>query len=352
MKILILSVFSMLFGSNTILFEKSEIILNQDNQSVEYLLSEVVKGKSSSFTLEFDYQATCVKKETERKVCQNSLGEEIAFTQNGMNYNADGTESIANPFEKSENTCAGTLITKIDTTYPCSSANLYFVQNSLKVRDRINFQSNVEVYAQNQIGLKSPSFYQNSTKTKNIHVKLDYTFEDVDSKISLSVKDNDLKTTIYEKSAYGELSTFDGLIFQGKGFCVNSSISSGESTPNPFGSESCDEQTYKIPLTFNNFTLSLIKPVSTVSFPVVQGWNLKGIESSVTDLSTIFNSECVRTVWTYKNGGWKAFYPSQNGSNLNTLEKYDGFWINAKQDCQIGVHSLTSLESRVPPNFN
>lgn len=107
--------------------------------------------------------------------------------------------------------------------------------------------------------------------------------------------------------------------------------------------------------------------ISFVSFSYAQvldinssGWKLLGAVESINPMNT-FNKSCIQSVWSYKNGSWKAYSPNEYMAgamqSLNyfdnnlTLVPGDGFWINTTSTCsetsQNGGFSLNMIENKV-----
>ncbi|MGQ9610193.1 MAG: RHS repeat-associated core domain-containing protein [bacterium] len=67
-----------------------------------------------------------------------------------------------------------------------------------------------------------------------------------------------------------------------------------------------------------------------------QGWNLVGYNSLVSRtreeaLASI--DGLYYSVWTYLNGGWLRHITGASGNNLTDMNPWQGYWINATQDC-------------------
>jgi hypothetical protein len=76
-------------------------------------------------------------------------------------------------------------------------------------------------------------------------------------------------------------------------------------------------------------------PSGTVSLE--SGWNLVGCNSStplpIAEAIETITTDC-ESVWVYKNGGWKAYYPAfPEYSDLETMEPNYGYWIKTTQAC-------------------
>lgn len=67
-----------------------------------------------------------------------------------------------------------------------------------------------------------------------------------------------------------------------------------------------------------------------------QGWNLVGYNSLISRtreeaLASI--DGLYYSVWTYVNGGWLRYIPGASGNNLTEMKPWEGYWINAVQNC-------------------
>jgi hypothetical protein len=76
-----------------------------------------------------------------------------------------------------------------------------------------------------------------------------------------------------------------------------------------------------------------------------KGWNLKGTEKDIN--VSIFKNKDVVSVWTYdtNNKKWKTYLPNldinlskYNIDNLEKINKYNGFWIDVKND--VGINTV------------
>ncbi|MBT5324067.1 MAG: hypothetical protein HOJ96_01905 [Campylobacteraceae bacterium] len=74
-------------------------------------------------------------------------------------------------------------------------------------------------------------------------------------------------------------------------------------------------------------------------------WSLKGTSSDISIDN--LNYACIDTVWTYSNNIWNAYSPNSaiqakinsntTISELSSISKGQGFWINANQNCDIEI---------------
>lgn len=78
------------------------------------------------------------------------------------------------------------------------------------------------------------------------------------------------------------------------------------------------------------------------------GWQLKGTETGLT--TNDLNKSCINTVWKY-NGDWEAYSPNSNTKDLisssgitelSSLNKNDGFWVNVGNDCNVSSSTTTN----------
>lgn len=89
-----------------------------------------------------------------------------------------------------------------------------------------------------------------------------------------------------------------------------------------------------------NCTVELNATLSTDTFILANGWNLKGTVHGYGSMD-LFNHPDINTIWKYSDSKWSIYSPSedlssliannQNLESLITLEAYDGFWIHAKK---------------------
>lgn len=84
-------------------------------------------------------------------------------------------------------------------------------------------------------------------------------------------------------------------------------------------------------------TLTVNGKISSDSISIEEGWNLVGYNSStplpITDALDSITENC-ESVWQFKDGEWKAFYPDfPVNSDLETMEPNYGYWIKTKQAC-------------------
>ncbi len=99
-------------------------------------------------------------------------------------------------------------------------------------------------------------------------------------------------------------------------------------------------------LVLSVITASFVLSLSLFSqqLEIHAGWQLKGTESGLKQED--FDRDCINTVWTYdEQSGWSVYSPDtsvqnsiQNNGNLKfltTVERNQGFWINANSDCNI-----------------
>jgi len=84
-------------------------------------------------------------------------------------------------------------------------------------------------------------------------------------------------------------------------------------------------------------TLSVPGSALSGSISLSTGWNLVGYNSStsqgVTDALASIEGKYV-SVWAYIGGSWKVYDPNNPGfSDLTTMDRGYGYWINAKEAC-------------------
>jgi hypothetical protein len=89
-------------------------------------------------------------------------------------------------------------------------------------------------------------------------------------------------------------------------------------------------------------TLTMLATLNAGHIQLAKGWNLKGMPSDAD--TSIFNKYCVRTVWKYDNGNWsiytqnddiKALAASAALNQFDTINKFDGMWIETYETCQL-----------------
>ncbi len=92
------------------------------------------------------------------------------------------------------------------------------------------------------------------------------------------------------------------------------------------------------------------KPQDSVAINVNQGWNLTSlpVDSGSPENVSIFYNDNISTVWKWSGNSWKIWSPIQQIKDLitqygitqiTTLEKGEGFWVNAKGSATINITS-------------
>lgn len=68
-----------------------------------------------------------------------------------------------------------------------------------------------------------------------------------------------------------------------------------------------------------------------------QKWKLLGTSEKIEDIN-LFNRDCLKSIWTFKDDKWYSYKPNDKSSNLKTLGKEQGFWIIGKESCKFSTN--------------
>ena len=67
-----------------------------------------------------------------------------------------------------------------------------------------------------------------------------------------------------------------------------------------------------------------------------QKWKLLGTSEKIEDVS-VFNRDCLKALWSFKDDNWYIYKPNDKSSNLNSLDKEQGFWVIGKDNCKFAT---------------
>lgn len=87
-----------------------------------------------------------------------------------------------------------------------------------------------------------------------------------------------------------------------------------------------------------NFTIEFYK-IDEHSIPIVEGWNLISFPTKINENVEEFfgKSEKLESIWSYENGHWYYYAPSDVNSDLEKIVPGRGYWIKSKEDSFILV---------------
>ncbi len=91
--------------------------------------------------------------------------------------------------------------------------------------------------------------------------------------------------------------------------------------------------------------LLIILPIFSYSqnIELNQKWKLLGTSENIDDI-TVFNRDCLKALWAFKDDNWYIYKPNNESSNLNSLDKEQGFWVIGKDDCKFSTNEPIKTE--------
>lgn len=97
------------------------------------------------------------------------------------------------------------------------------------------------------------------------------------------------------------------------------------------------------------FNILFLSSLSGQNILIVNGWQLKGAEENINNLS-IFTNNCVSSIWTYDTT-WKAYSPNSTmltklGTDniISSINKGDGYWVNGNKNCIIDMNMSNIID--------
>jgi len=87
------------------------------------------------------------------------------------------------------------------------------------------------------------------------------------------------------------------------------------------------------------YILALITSLFAQDIKVTQSWQLLGTSEKIDNIN-VFNKNCLKSIWSYKDGSWYQFRPKSQVSNLLSLDKEQGFWIIGKESCNLSTNDV------------
>ena len=88
------------------------------------------------------------------------------------------------------------------------------------------------------------------------------------------------------------------------------------------------------------------------------GWQIRGCDSNLTTEQIIKNNTNINSIWAYKNNTWYAYIKNgtnKKTNNLSTINKNEGFWINAQSSGSFAIPSQThstTYKLNIKTNWN